>query len=136
MINLVDIASAFSFIVSKGFVSSSGDYRPQDFGNARLVMTGAPFALQFQRDCGQVFVDIGSDVAGWYKLEYVLEFVDRSITQKQLGEPPDTALQANLLESHWDKVANAINDPQTRLDIEAFSKAKTANFIGGIFGKS
>ena len=47
MTDLVDIAPAFSFVVGNGLVPSASDYRPQEFGNAALVMVGAPFSLRF-----------------------------------------------------------------------------------------
>ena len=77
---------------------------------------------------------IGNDAAGWYKLEYVLEFVDNSITQKQLGEPPDITLLANLLQGNWDKIAHLFNDKQKMLQLQAFAKQKTADLLSKIFG--
>jgi hypothetical protein len=134
MIDLIDIAPAFSFVINKGLTPSTATYDPQAFGNARLVMTGTPFSLQFERDRGQVFVDIGNDAVGWHKLEYALEFVDSSITQKQLGAPPDIADLANLLQGRWDKVAHLFNDHQKMSELQAFAKKKTMSFMSGIFG--
>jgi len=134
MIDLVDIAPAFSFVINKGLTPSTATYDPQAFGNASLVMAGTPFSLRFERDRGQVFVDVGSDAVGWHKLEYVLEFVDNSITQKQLGAPPDVAVLASLLQGHWAKVAHLLSDRQEMSQFQTFAKQKTASLLGGIFG--
>lgn len=133
MVDLADIAPAFSFVEGKGLVASASDYRPQEFGNAILVMAGGQFSLRFERDRGQVFVDAGGNSIGWHKLEYVLEFVDGSVTQHQLGEPPALAVLANLLEEHWDKVKDVFNDKQKTLQLEAFAKQRSAALLGKIF---
>ncbi len=135
MIDLADIVPAFSFAVDKGFVTSISDYEPQEFGNAFLVMVGAPFLLRLERDRGQIFVDVGSNAAGWHKLEYVLEFVDNSITQQQLGEPPDPVVMANLLRMHWDEVAELFSDQQNTSQLQAFSKQKSVVLLGKLFRK-
>ena len=130
-----DIAPALSFVVGNGLVPSASDYRPQEFGNAALVMVGAPFSLRFARDRGQVFVDAGSSAAGWHKLEYVLEFVDNSVTQQQLGEPPDPAAMANLLQLNWDRVVSLFSDQQKTSQLQAFAKQKSAALVGRLFRK-
>jgi hypothetical protein len=135
MIDLADIAPVFSFVVGKGLVPSANTYKPQEFGNATLVMTGLPFSLRFERDRGQVFVDVGSDTCGWYKLEYVLEFVDSSITQQQLGEPPSPAIMADLLQGRWDKVMDLFSDQRGILQLQAFAKQKSSVLLNKIFGK-
>ena len=135
MTDLADIAPAFSFVVGKGLVSNASDYRPQEFGNAALVMVGAPFSLRFERDRGQVFVDAGSIAAGWHKLEYVLEFVDSSVTQQQLGEPPDPAAMASLLQLNWDKVSGMFGDQQKTSQLQEFAKQKSAALLGKLFRK-
>lgn len=135
MIDLADIAPAFSFVVGKGLVPSASDYKPQEFGNASLVIVGAPFSLRFERDRGQVFVDVGSNAAGWHKLEYALEFVDRSITQQQLGEPPDPTILAKLLEGHWDEVVDLFNDLRKTGQFQAFAKQKSTALISKLFRK-
>lgn len=135
MLDLADIAPAFSFVMGKGLVPSAGDYRPQEFGNAALVMVGAPFSLRFERDRGQVFVDAGSSAAGWHKLEYVLEFVDSSVTQQQLGEPPDPAAMAGLLQLNWDKVVGVFGDQQKTSQLQAFAKQQSAALLGRLFRK-
>ena len=135
MINLADIAPDFSFIVSKGLVPSVGNYNPPEFGNAELVMMGAPFSLRFERDRGQVFVDVGSSVAGWQKLEYVLEFVDSSVTQEGLGEAPDSAAMAGLLQARWDEVTSLFNDQQRISQLQAFAKQKSVALLGKLLQK-
>ena len=60
VIDLVDLAPAFDFVVREGLVHGARNYQPQAFGNAVVVMVGAPLYLRFQRDRGQVFVDAGS----------------------------------------------------------------------------
>jgi len=135
MIDLADIAPAFLFAVDKGLVTCASDYKAQEFGNAFLVMVGAPFSLRFERDRGQVFVDAGSNAAGWHKLEYVLEFVDNSITQQQLGEPPDPAAMANLLRTHWGEVADLFIDQRKTSQLQAFAEQKSAAVLGKLFRK-
>lgn len=135
MIELADIAPAFSFVVGKGLVPGASDYRPQEFGNAALVMVGALFSLRFKRDRGQVFVDAGSSASGWHKLEYVLEFVDSSVTQQQLGEPPDPAAMADLLQLNWDRVSSVFGDQQKNLQLQTFAQQKSAVLLGRFFRK-
>lgn len=135
MINLADIAPAFSFVVNKGLVQSSATYDPQAFGDASLAMAGEPFSLRFVRDRGQVSVEVGGDVTGWYLLAYVLEFMDSSVTQQQLGEPPAPALLASLLQGRWDKVAYLFSDQQRILQLQAFAKQKSAALLSSIFRK-
>lgn len=135
MIDISDLAPAFSFVVAKGFLPSASDDSPQAFGNAVLVMGGARCSLRFMRDRGQVFVDAGSDAAGWHGLEYVLEFVDKRVTQQQLGKPPDVAAMANLLQLNWDKVVSVFSDQQRTLQLQAFAKQRSAALLGGLFRK-
>ena len=135
MIDLTDVAPAFSFVVSKGLLQIAGEVNPREFGNADLVMAGAPFSLRFERDRGQVFVDVGSTAVGWHKLEYVLEFVDNSVTQQQLGEPPDPATLASLLQLHWDDVASLFSDKQRVLQLQAFITQESAALLSKIFRK-
>lgn len=136
MIVLTAIAPDFSFVVGKGLVPSASVYKPEVFGNASLVMVGAPFSLRFQRDRGQVFVDIGSNAVGWQKLEYVLEFVDHSVTEQHLGAPPDPAALAELLRGRWDKVVGLFMDEQKISQLRTFAQQKSAALLGKIFGKS
>lgn len=133
MIELADIAPAFAFVAGKGLTSSTSDYKPKEFGNATLVMTGTPFSLRFERDRGQVFVDAGSDTAGWHKLEYVLGFVDTSVSQQQLGEPPDPAALADLLKIHWDSIVGVFSDPQKVLQLQEFARRRSADLLARIF---
>ena len=134
MKNLYDIAPAFSFVLNKGLVLGSVDYKPDEFGNTFLVMLGVSFSLRFERDRGQVFVDIGSDEVGWYKLEYILEFIDCSV-RHQIGEPPDPSVLATVLQVHWEKVMDLFADHQKILTFQVFAKQKSAAFLNKIFHK-
>lgn len=136
MIDLADIAPVFVFVIGKGLVPTASDHRPQEFGNAALEMKGAPFSLRFSRDRGQVFVDVGSSSAGWHKLEYVLEFVDNSVTQHQLGDPPDPTAMATLLQLNWDRVVSLFGDQQSILRLQTFAKQKSAALLGRLFRKA
>jgi hypothetical protein len=135
MIDLADIAPAFSFVVGKGFAPSLSGYSPLQFGDAVLVMEGALFSIRFVRDRGQVFVDAGSNVVGWHKLEYVLEFVDKSVNQHQLGEPPDLVVMANLLRSNWDRVQSLFSDQKQSAQLQVFAKEKSEVLLSGFFQK-
>jgi hypothetical protein len=135
MINLADIAPAFLFVAGKGLVPSASDYKPQEFGNASIMMTGAPFSLRFERNRGQVFVDVGSSAVGWHKLEYALEFVENSLTQQYFGEPPDPTTMAGLLQTHWSKVTDLFSDEQKTSQLQAFARQKSDALVGALFRK-
>jgi len=135
MITLSNIAPAFSFILANGLIPGTGDYKPHEFGNANLVAAGTPFSLRFERDRGQVFVEIGGKNSRWYKLEYVLEFVDHSISQEELGTPPDPAILSKLLEQHWLVVTKLFNDPNQVAILDDFAARKSAVLLSAIFGK-
>lgn len=135
MIDIVEIAPAFTFVVEKGLVSSSGDYKSREFGNAVLFMEGVPFSLRLERDRGEVFVDVGNDAVGWHKLEYVIEFLDNSITQQQLGEPPRPDVMAGLLYAYWDKVTSLFNDKNLTQQLKNFEYSKASALLGNIFKK-
>jgi hypothetical protein len=130
-----EIAPAFAFLLRRGLVPATSDYRPQEFGNATLIMVGDVVSVRFQRDRGQVFVDVGSQEVGWHKLEYALEVVDRSVTQEQLGEPPDPSKLAQLLEARWTEVVGLLSDPRRVEDLRAFAEQKAAALLGKMFGK-
>jgi hypothetical protein len=135
MMDLTQIAPAFSFLSGKGLAPTAGDYTPERFGNAELLMVGAPFSMRFQRDRGDLFVDAGSTSAGWHKLEYVLEFLDRSITQEQLGEPPNPDMMAKLLEQKWSDVADLFVDQRRISELHTFSNNKSAALMRRLFPK-
>jgi hypothetical protein len=136
MLNLIDIAPQFTFIANKNLLKSTEHYRQEEFGNAVLVMEGSPFSLRFERDRGQVFVDVGGDSAGWHKLEYVLEFADNTITQGQLGEPPSLVVMAHLLQLNWEKVANLFSDEQKTAQLRSFAGQKSNALLTRLFPKS
>jgi len=133
MIELAEIAPSFGFILEKGLVASASDYHPERFGNADLLMVGAPFSLQFLRDRGEVFVDVGSTTAGWHKLEDVLEFLDQTITQQQLGSPPNPREMSKALQQNWEQVVALFGDRQRILALEAFGKERSAALIRKLF---
>lgn len=132
MIELADIAPAFSFVVGKGLVRSACDYRPHDFGIAALVMSGTQLSLRFEHDGGQAFVEAGSGAAGWHRLEDVLEFLDESNSHQLLGEPPDAVAMAQLLSSNWDRVASLLGDQRRAVQLQAFGRRKTAALLGSL----
>jgi hypothetical protein len=136
MIELSDVAPSFSFIQHEGFVRASGQFRPEEFGNADLVMAGPNFSVKFERDRGQVFVDIGNSEIGWEKLEYALVFVDDGITEEQLGAPPEVTRLADLAKSHWREIVQLYGDSATLSAFRAFCKMRSSDFISRIFSKS
>jgi hypothetical protein len=135
MIDIVEIAPAFTFVTEKGLVPGRSDYKPREFGNAVLFMEGASFSLRLERDRGEVFVDVGNDAAGWHKLEYVIEFLDNSITQQQLGEPPRSDAMAGLLYAYWDRVISLFNDKKLTQQLQNFEDSKASALLGNIFKK-
>ena len=135
MITLADIAPAFSFVFAKGLLPSASDYSPHACSNAWLVMAGSPFSLRFERDRGEVFVDVGNDSAGWHKLEYALEFVDNTVKQENLGEPPNPEVLAILLHPLWDRVADLFNNQRALMQLREFTEQKTSALLGKIFLK-
>lgn len=132
MIHISDIAPQFAYLIDKGLSPTKGDYSAKDFGNAFLVMAGPVFSIRFERDRGDVFVDIGSDTEGWYKLEYVIEFVDPSASDC-LGQPPQLALMANLLERSWDKISDLFSHKQDMSRLEVFVRNKSESLLATLF---
>lgn len=124
MINLVDLAPDFLFIIEKGFVSSSATYNPKEFGNATLVMRGPPFSLQFERDRGQIFVNIGNIQTEWYKFEHVVEFLNNSISDDQLGEPPNISFLARILHEQWENISLLFKDQKKMMHLQEFVQKK------------
>jgi biotin-(acetyl-CoA carboxylase) ligase len=70
---------------------------------------------------------------GTHKLEYVLEFVNQSITQQQLGEPPDAETLATVLLQNWDEVTRLFSDRRLVSQLQDFSKERTATLLSRIF---
>ncbi len=131
--NPVDLAPEFSFLIDEGFLPVSKAYRPQEFGNASIILEGPAFSLRLLRDRNDVSVDIGNDSLGWYKFEYVLEFIDPSITQSKLGEPPDLGAMAALLRQKRDHLTKLFNDRKQLADLKRFIKQKSAELVAKIF---
>lgn len=135
MINIVEIAPAFAFVLQKGFIPGPAVDRPLEFGNAEVELNGQPFSLRLTRERGQVLVDIGTTSSGWHKLEYVLEFVDRSVKQSQFGAPPDAAMMGDLLQRNWDEVAKVFSDELAMRRLREFSRQRAAALLGAMFPK-
>lgn len=136
MIELSEIAPSFSFIQLEGFVKAAERYKPEAFGNADLVMAGPKFSLKFERDRGQIFVDIGSSDTGWEKLEYALLFINQDITEQQLGAPPDVVVLADLAKSHWREIGQLFDDSSNLMAFSIFCKMRSDAFLSGIFSRS
>ena len=136
MIELSDIAPSFFFIQHQGFVKASDHYKSEEFGNADLIMAGPKFSFRFERDRGQVFVDIGNSDIGWQKLEYALVFIDDSVTEQQLGAPPEVTRLADLAKSHWKEIAQLYSDSTNLSAFTDFCKMRSSALISGIFLKS
>ena len=133
MIDIEDISPEFSFVAEMGLVTDLQSFQPEAFGNTILIMVGSPFSLRFERDRGQVFVDVGNDMVGWYKLEYVIEFIDNSFSQKQLGEPPSTFLLSMLLRSKWDEIKLIFSSKDLISQLQMFSMSRSNNLLANIF---
>jgi hypothetical protein len=136
MVELSDIAPSFAFVQHEGFVQVSGHYKPEEFGNAVLVMAGQNFSLKFERDRGQIFVDIGNSDIGWEKLEYALIFLDNSIKEEQLGSPPTESRLADLARSNWKKIFQLHEDTVSMSAFKDFCQIQSSNHISRIFSKS
>jgi hypothetical protein len=128
MIDLIEIAPSFCFVLAKGLLPGSSQYQESEFGNAALLLVGRPFSLRFLRDRGEVFVDVGSE-SEWHKLEYVLEFVGGFAVEKQLGEPPNPVTMASLLELHWHQVGDLFSDSEKLCRFRDFAQKKSTDFI-------
>jgi hypothetical protein len=133
MIGLAEIAPTFEFVVGKGLVPSHSSYEPTAFGDAAIEMVGTPFSLRFARDRGQVFVDIGGETVGWYKLEHALAFVNDSTAKRQLGDPPQAALLAQLLTCDWDKLMDLFTDGDRIEQLREFCKERSDNLLRRLF---
>ena len=133
MISLIDIAPEFSFVLEKGLVQSSAIYDPKAFGNFYLVLDGKIFSLRIEQDRGQVFIDIRNDLIGWCKLEYIIEFINRSIRGENLGAPPNPTRLANLLKENWAEIEMVFNDKKRILALKNFIQKKTGNLLKKIF---
>lgn len=135
MINIDDIAPAFAFLLHKGFIPGPAVDRPLEFGNAQVELNGQAFSLRFTRERGQIFVDIGTTSSGWYKLEYVLEFVDRSVKQSEFGQPPDASIMSDLLQRNWDGVTKVFNDEPAMRRLQEFCRQRSAALLSALFPK-
>lgn len=136
MISLDVLAPSFQFLEKKGFVDIFSEYKKSEFGNAILILKGSVFLFRAERDRGQVFFDLGVNSSEWYKLEYVLEYIDSSITQKQLGEPPDPIILAIHFERLIEEITNLFTDDNQILELRQFVLEKSNSMINELFEKS
>lgn len=126
MINLDDIAPAFSFVSSKGFVLTENSYTPHEFGDAVLIMKGALFSLRFTRDRGQIFIDAGNDIVGWYRLEDVFQFVNDTSDLQQDDISIDFSGKATFAQRHWENIVCIFRNPKKLLQLRVLSEQKSA----------
>ena len=118
-----------------GFKTVEEIYRPEEFGNALIKMVSSDFQLRFTRDRSQVFVDIAPPATDrWYKLEYVLEFVDSDICSNDFGAPPEIDKLAKSLEKNYERVRELLSNNIAQLNLERFMKTKANEFITRLFG--
>lgn len=130
MTTLVQIAPDFAFLAEMGFPAMERRQDPGAFGNAHLLLEGPHFSIRFDRDRGQVFVDVGGGLQGWYKLEDVLQFLDDAY---EFGDPPDTRKMALALQALWGKVLALFGDSGQLNALRAFSKKKSEQVLSHIF---
>jgi hypothetical protein len=133
--HLADVAPDFVFVSHRSFAERVVFYSPEKFGDAEVILAGPSFSLRIKRDRGQVFVDAGTAEGVWFKLEYVLEFVDAALTQDRFGAPPQPAVLAQELERHFAAVEALFADATALPRLEQFCKAKSAALIASIFGR-
>jgi hypothetical protein len=136
VLTLDNIASSFLFLKKKNFIETNGSYSSKDFGNALIIMRGDSFSLRFERDRGQIMIDIGGNQIGWFKLEYALEFIDRSINQEDFGEPPSVPRLADLLQKHWLSMEELLGNKNKIDELKEFTSLKTETLIKKIFRNS
>jgi hypothetical protein len=136
MIDLNSLAPDFQFLEKKGFIHILDEYKSHEFGDAFLILRGPFFSIKVERDRSQIYFDLGANFNDWYKLEYVIEFIDRSITQKQLEEPPSPSILAEHFERLFDKVTSLFKDEFQILALRQFSLQKSKLLISTLFGKA
>lgn len=136
MININILAPDFHFLEKMNFVSISSDYRQSDFGNALLILKGPVFFFKVVRDRGQLFFDLGENFNEWHKLEYVIEYIDSSVTQKQLSVPPASKMLAMHFERLINDISNLFTDNQQLLALREFEKEKSNLLMNLLFNKN
>ena len=135
LIELSDIAHSFLFLYEQGFVRVSGAYVAGRTDAGHLIMRGPKFSIRFILDWNQVFVDIGSQILGWEKLEYLLMFCDETIVEEELGAPPIVDLMAGLLQFHWSDIVVIYSKRSQIGKLKKFCNLKTKEFISRLFPK-
>lgn len=134
-IDLIQIAPDFKNLLDKnGFEQVDSAYNLGEFGNVSITMKSFDFSLRFYTDRGDIFVDIGGEKIGWYKLEYVIEFIDMEINDKYLGSPPDIKKLANAFNQNYAKIRNLFCSDFLNSGFVEFHKKKSVEFINNIFG--
>lgn len=133
---LQSIAPEFiDFILDEGFSIVNLDSNSQQFGNTFIVLDSVAFKLRIYQDRGQRFVDISNDGNDWHKLEYVLEFLDPSYSQKWFGEPPKFDKLVMVLKKNKQAVSNLLKDKSIMPELVSFEKQKSQELIAHIFKK-
>jgi hypothetical protein len=133
MISINIIAPDFHFLEKKGFFSISSDYEKNSFGNVVLILKGPVLLFKVTRDRGQLFFDLGVNFNEWYRLECVIEYIDSSVTQRQLGEPPSSKKLAIHFERLIDDISNLFMDNQRLFALRRLEKEKSNLLINRLF---
>jgi hypothetical protein len=134
---LQSVAPEFvEFVASEGFKITESVAKPEEFGNASIVLDSSAFKLRVYTDRGQCFVDVGRDGRDWHKLEYVLEFLDPSCSQEWFDEPPRLDKLAAVLKRNMQPVSTLLASDLAASGFAMFEKKKSADMIARIFGKS
>lgn len=134
-IDFIQIAPDFKNVLDKnGFQQVESAYNLGEFGNVSVTMKSLDFSLRFYTDRGDIFVDIGKEKIGWYKLEYLIEFIDMEINDKYLGSPPDIKKLANAFNQNYSKIKHLFGSDFLNSGFLEFQNKKSAELIKSIFG--
>lgn len=134
-VDLSQITPDFKSVLDKnGFQQAEFTYNLGEFGNVSITMKSLDFSLRFYTDRGDIFVDIGDEAIGWYKLEYVLEFLDTEINDKYLSSPPDIKKMANAFNKNYSKIKDLFSLDFLNSGFVEFQNDKSVELIRSIFG--
>ena len=138
MSDLLQLAATefVEFVTSEGFKIAESVAKPEEFGNASIVLESSAFKLRVYIDRGQQFVDVGTDGWDWHKLEYVLEFLDPSYSQEWFGEPPQLGKLAEAIKNNMQAITKLLASDLAVSGFAMFEKQKSTELITRIFGKS
>lgn len=136
MLSLESIAPEFASFVAERDLKISSEVNSDEFGDLVLVLDSPLFALRFISDKGQRFVDIGIYGSPWYKLEHVLEFLDRTCTQEWLGQPADFKKLALVLSRQFGAMSSLLEDSSKKLALENFVAERFAEMQSRVFGEA